>query len=74
MKEYDWQEVSLGFTMPRVDLPPDWVDRNWRERLLSWPWRPWVKQKPSNYFLMKKCRQQALDDMERITGLSVFHE
>ena len=19
-------------------------DRTWRERLFSWPWRPWVKQ------------------------------
>ena len=21
--------------------------RSWRERLLSWPWRPWVAWKPS---------------------------
>lgn len=24
---------------------PEIVDRTWRERLFSWPWRPWRKQK-----------------------------
>ena len=23
----------------------EWVGRTWHERLLSWPWRPWVKIK-----------------------------
>lgn len=23
--------------------------RNWRERLFSWPWRPWVSTKPVEY-------------------------
>jgi hypothetical protein len=24
-----------------ADGEPYWVKRTWRERLLSWPWRPW---------------------------------
>ena len=27
--------------------PPRTERINWRERLLSWPWRPWVSRKPS---------------------------
>lgn len=23
----------------------DWSRRTWRERILSWPWRPWVRTK-----------------------------
>lgn len=27
------------------------IDRTWRERLFSWPWRPWVTQRMSIYFV-----------------------
>lgn len=32
---------SEFFTIPKKQI----VNRSWRERLLSWPWRPWITEK-----------------------------
>ena len=38
---------ALTYNGMQVVIVPDehLVDRTWRERLFSWPWRPWVRTK-----------------------------
>lgn len=43
-----WLDIG-GFGIPVIETPyavtSEEVDRTWRERLFSWPWRPWVRTK-----------------------------
>lgn len=38
--------MSFFFNGLRVVVHPDghWRKRTWRDRLFSWPWRPWRKE------------------------------
>jgi len=38
-----WLEKLLRFYIHESLFAPKVVKRSWRERLLSWPWRPWRK-------------------------------
>ena len=37
-----------------VDTKLETAPRNWRERLLSWPWQPWVKTKQVQVYVPRQ--------------------
>ena len=41
-------EAPLTFNGKLVFLREGVIRRSWRERLLSWPWRPWQATKPDD--------------------------
>jgi hypothetical protein len=45
--------VVLSDAMTYMDATHT-APRSWRERLFSWPWRPWVATKPVPRFMPRK--------------------
>jgi hypothetical protein len=64
---WEHKEVSIGFIVTDSTMTRT---LSWRERLTSWPWRPWVKEVPTDWAMMLKMREAAIDDMRSITVIS----
>jgi hypothetical protein len=67
---YEHKQVSVGITI--CDGQEMTRIRDWRERLFSWPWRPWVREVPSEWALVLQASERAREEMLGITGLSTF--
>lgn len=52
------------------DLPDFKRMRTWRERLLSWPWRPWISEAPSDYALGLAMREEIMKQASDLTGIT----
>jgi hypothetical protein len=74
MTEFKHQAVSVGYAIEPLNVG-DMVEtytRSWRERLLSWPWRPWMRTavRKSTLARMMELNQPAVEEMRRVTGTS----
>lgn len=71
---FEHKEVAVSFQCLQMGETLMLRDRTWKERLLSGPWRPWVKQVATPYAQMLKARERAMEEMRQITGISSLLE
>ncbi len=70
---WEHREYVMGYAVEPIgagDLVETY-ERSWRERLLSWPWRPWVKKavRKSTLAQIIKLREQTQADIRAVTGI-----
>ncbi len=55
MAGHEHQELGSYIRITYPDTLIETYRRSWRERLFTWPWRPWVRwgQRPTTYSLIK---------------------
>jgi hypothetical protein len=70
--EYKFQQVAMEYAIS--DDMPDFVERTFKERWLSWPWRPWVKTRPSFAYMLRRHLEDCQLTMNAHCGITVYHE
>lgn len=55
-------KVTIDNTIPTYKM----IKRSWKERLLSWPWRPWVAKVRTNVLLVYQYKSGKMA-MNKIT-------
>jgi hypothetical protein len=58
--EVDGSEMERVTGIPEAMQGPDYIELTWRQRLFSWPWRPWIARRKSGWLLL----QEELDAIE----------
>ncbi len=66
---FEFQQVAIEV----IGKYPMTRNHSWRERLLTWPWRPWVKTVPSAHAILLDCIEYAEQKMRENVSTSVFH-
>jgi hypothetical protein len=69
---YEHKELAVAFHVLNFGEPVMLRDRTWKERFLSWPWRPWITKTATPLAIMMKLRKRAHEDMRKITGTNIF--
>ncbi len=64
-----WKHKEVSVSLPIIDAQPEWIERTWRERLLSWPWRPWIKMKRSPWALIIDATERTKREMMETCGI-----
>ena len=73
---WEHKQYAIGYALEPVATfdPVETYVRPWRERLLSWPWRPWVRLgvRRAAWVRMAELREQTLNEMRRNTNTDLF--
>lgn len=73
MSDWPHQQVAVGYAIEPIaagDLVETYT-RSWRERLFSWPWKPWFKRgvRRSALATMIEAREWVVKQMQEVTGV-----
>lgn len=72
LAKYEWKQTSIDVHLDPSAFDP--IPRTWKERYLSWPWRPWVKTKPSMATLIQQHIEANKAQLEEMCGISPYME
>jgi hypothetical protein len=64
------QQIAVTVTLPRDTAMTR--PRSWRERWLTLPWKPWVRETATEYALLLRARAGLSERLQAMTGISDY--